>query len=242
VPVTVGNRDVTDVIVTLKRGVSIKGKFAFDTPPPTPPSGRGLIGSSVYLEPADGNAALGMLNGRATVVGGETTFSVDGLQPGLYTMRFLAAGRIRSITVDGQDFTNRPLDASSGRDITGIVVTFTDKTARFTGYVRDAQNQLATQGNVIIFPAERAQWTAYGFSPRRILSTPIVSNGSFNAMSLPAGEYLAIAVDESHATAWQDPKFFPAAAGLATSVTLEWDGTVTLDLQLRQVPGFVKVP
>jgi len=47
-------------------------------------------------------------------------------------------------------------------------------------------------------------------------------------------------VDESLATAWQDPKFLAAAAPLATKVTLGWGDTQNLDLVAKLVPGFDK--
>jgi hypothetical protein len=163
------------------------------------------------------------------------------LQPGLYTLRFLSlgsGGRIKSIVLDGRDYTHKPLDASVGHDLTGIVVTVTDKTTKLNGYVRDGQNQIATRGNVICFPVEREQWTGYGFSPRRILSATIGSNGAYTAGSLPAGTYLVIAVDDALATAWQDPKFLAAAAPVATTVTLEWGNAKTIDISIKSVPGF----
>jgi len=235
--IAVGARDLTDVVVPLKRLVTLTARLVYEFElPASPAPGRGG-GLPVYAEPADGSAALGMPTGRTSPT--EPTFLIEGLQPGQYTIRFvsLRAGRIKTITWDGKDYTNRPLDASTGRDITDVVVTVTDKTTRVNGYARE-QNQMATHGSVIFFPAEPDQWTNYGFSPRRILSSPIGTNGAFSATTLPPGNYLAIAVDESLATAWQDPKFLAAAASLATRITVEWGDAKTVDLTVMQVPGF----
>ncbi len=244
VPISVGARDLTDVVVPLRRGVSITGKIVSEAPPAAAGSGRGPSGFPVYAEPADGSAALGMPSGRITTEGANQTFTIDGLQPGKYSLRFLAltGGRLKSISLDGKDITNVPIDTSAGQDITGIVVTTTDKTIKVTGYARDVQNQLMTHGNVIVFPAEQDQWTGYGFTPKRIVSATVVNNGSFTVNSLLPGNYLAIAVDESLASAWQDPKFLAAAASLATRFSIDWGGTASVDLTLRSVPGFIKLP
>jgi hypothetical protein len=162
----------------------------YDFEPTATLAGRG--GISVHAEPADGNAALGMPTGRTSP--NDPTFVIEGLQPGPYTLNLLSAlrGRLKSISWDGRDYTNRPFDASLGRDITGVIVTVTNKTTRISGFARE-QNQVATHGAVIFFPAEPEQWTHYGFRPTRLLSSPIGSNGSFNATTLPPGTYLAVA-------------------------------------------------
>ena len=118
-----------------------------------------------------------------------------------------------------------------------MVVTVTDKTTKLTGYVRSGA-QLATHGNVIVYPAESDQWSGYGLTPRRILSAAIATNGSYSASSLPAGQYFVVAVDDALATAWHDPAFLAAAAPLATRVTLEWDGTKAIDVTVKNIPGF----
>jgi hypothetical protein len=234
--ISVGARDVTDVVLPLKRLVTITGRVTYDFELPASPSGRGS--SPVYAEPADGNAAWGMPTGRMATDPNDPSFVIEGLQPGPYTLRFLTLrGRLKSISWDGRDYTHRPLDASQGRDITDVIVTVTDKTTRVNGFARE-QNQIATHGSVIFFPVESEQWTNYGFTPRRIVSSPIGGNGSFNAATLPPGTYFAIAVDEDLATAWQDPKFLAAAAPLATRVTIDWGDAKTIDLTVTQVPGF----
>jgi hypothetical protein len=172
-------------------------------------------------------------------------FAIDGLQPGLYTLRFASlgnGGRLKSITMDGKDYTNRPIDASGGGDLTGIVVTVTDKAVKLGGSVRDTQGRLADHGAVIAFPVEPEQWSGYGFTPRRIVSTSVSTAGSYQHSSVMAGDYFLIAVNEALAAAWQDPKFLAAAALVATRVTLEWGDVKALDLTLQQVPGFSKPP
>jgi uncharacterized protein YigA (DUF484 family) len=44
-----------------------------------------------------------------------------------------------------------------------------------------------------------------------------------------------VAVDAAHVTAWQDPEFLDRAAAVATRVTLAWDETRTVDLNVVRI-------
>jgi hypothetical protein len=86
-------RGVTDLVVPLKRGVSIRGRLVTEagTPPAPGPTG----GGTVLAEPADGNLGLGMVRGTWPT---PTTFEIDGLIGGQFLLRFLTvAGTIVSI-------------------------------------------------------------------------------------------------------------------------------------------------
>ena len=57
----------------------------------------------------------------------------------------------------------------------------------------------------------------------------------FELTGLPKGDYYLVAVDPALAEAWKDPRFFPAAAGAATRVSLDWGTSLTQDLTLQEV-------
>jgi hypothetical protein len=61
-----------------------------------------------------------------------------------------------------------------------------------------------------------------------------VSNDGSYQISVPAGDYLAVAVDGAEVDAWQDPKYLEAAARVATPITLGWGDTRPLNLMLRR--------
>ena len=164
-------------------------------------------------------------------------FVVEGLQPGEYTLRVitLGGGTVKSIVWEGRDYTSLPFDASIGRDIDDVVITLTTKVIRLNGVVHDAQGALVESAGVIAFPVDARQWTNYGFRPARIASASASSRGAFTFLTLPAGEYYLIAVDQSQLNAWQDPKFLEAAAPQATRIAVDWGETKAIDLTLRTV-------
>jgi hypothetical protein len=238
--VDISDRDLSDLVVDMRPTLTISGRVvrepddapgAKSTEPAMRSSPFGQPSLSVHAEPADGRASLGMPAGSSSDL---ETFSVSGLLPGRYFLRvFLpGGGSVKSVIWRERDFTHVPFDTSNGQDFTDVVVTWTMRTAIVRGVVADftaSPNGAA----VIVFPAEPAQWSSYGLQPRRLRSTAVSNDGSYQ-ISVPAGDYLAVAVDGAEVDAWQDPKYLEAAARVATPITLGWGDTRPLNLMLRR--------
>jgi len=228
--VEVLDRDVTDLEVVMHRGVSIAGRIIADeSPDPRFPPTR-----SIAAEPAGGEAALGQ---PWTFVGRNDptmSFRIEGLMAGEYFLRPRGA-IVKSVIWNGRDFTHAPFDASLGRDFEGVVVTTTTHGGRLTGTVRDPSSP-EVPAAVICFPVDRAGWRRYGIRSPRIRSTVASTAGEYSIASLPAGEYLVIAVRDTLQDAWVDPAFLVRAAALASRVTVDWGSIVTQHLDLKDVP------
>jgi hypothetical protein len=221
--VHVDGRDVRDVVVELKKGVTLAGRIVREGVQSGPPP-------SLRAEPSRGNVSLGILT--AAIQAPANTFKVEGLLPGEY---FLGSAntRIKSIEWRGRDYTARAFDTSDGADITDVVVTLTDQTIVLSGNVRDSRGNTVTNAAVIVFPVERELWESYGFNPARIKSTDVASG--YRIQTLPAGDYFAIAVGADLVDAWQDAKFLEDAAAVATKLTLAWGDQKTQDLVLTTI-------
>jgi hypothetical protein len=238
--VDVSDRDLSNLAVEMRPTMTISGRVVRepgDAPgakstEPAMQSPFGKPSLSVHAEPADGRASLGMPSGSSSDL---QTFSVSGLLPGRYFLRVMlpGGGQVKSVTWRDRDVTHVPFDTSNGEDLTGVVVTWTMRTAIVRGVVA---NFMASPNGaaVILFPAEPGQWSGYGFQPRRVRSSAVSNSGSYQ-INVPAGDYLAMAVDGSEVDAWQDPKYLEAAARVATPITLEWGETRPLDLIMRPV-------
>jgi hypothetical protein len=255
--VTVEAGDVDDVVVTMHRTLTLSGRMVFEGTTrdivTAPMAGGGAVGPAgattvttkppatlpvVYAEPAGGDPTLGRLRSGVGVDATTTDrFTIDGLRPGEYLLRVPAradAFAIKSITIGGEDYTRTPFDPSVVRGLDDVVLTFTDRVTSVHGSVRDERGPVEAAA-VIAFPAERNQWTRYGFSPARLQSTPLAGTSKYTIRGLPAGAYLLIAVDPSLVTAWQDPAFLDKAAALATRISLDWGAALTVDLQLARI-------
>jgi carboxypeptidase family protein len=222
--VTVGSSDLEDLIVPLQVGGTISGRIVRE-------DGAGLSGRmSIRAEPANGDPRLAESSDPA--IGPSGAFAITGLQPGEY---FLRAGLVKSITAPDGDHTDRPFDTSSGRDITDVVVTITDRPGTLSGVVRDGRGTPVRDGAVIVFPTDSSLWTRFGFDPPRIKAVTFVGGRAYVIPRLLQGNYYVIALPLALRDAWHDPQFFAAASPLATRVTLDWGGATIQNLTIQQV-------
>ena len=150
-------------------------------------------------------------------------------------LRFGVGGTVESIVWDGQDYTDRPFDTTSGQDISGVVVTLTTVPSAVSGVVTDNGAPLSVGAAVIVFPVERDRWKHYGFSPIRIKSALTTTDGRFQLEGLPAGEYNIIAVPAAQERAWLDPAFLAGAAARASHVRIDRSDTKIAGLALSLV-------
>jgi len=235
-PVTVSGADIDNLDVPLQRAVTLSGRIVL-----APTSGPPVRFPTLVLEPADGRRSFGMpmsvpvglRPSEPPTPGTSVEFAAHGLLPGEYLLRvFLGIAKVQSVTWEGRDYTDRPFDATSGRDITGVVVTLTTASSSISGVVSDA-GELPSGTAVIAFPAEREAWTNYGFSPTRFRSALATAGGRYQLDGLPAGEYYLVAVPAAQERAWLDPGFLASHAGRATRVRVERPDTTLTNVALR---------
>ena len=225
-PLTVGATDVSNIEIALDRGASISGRVATEGGAPLP---NRLI---VSVDPATGDPRLVVPFHVQQRVNSDGTFTIDGLRPGEYFLR--VSSPIKSVLA-GDDRTNRPLRIDAGTDTTNVLITLDSRVAELRGSVRDSKGVTVREAAVILFPAERQLWSNFGLRPTRFRSATFFGDHGYRLTYLPAGEYLAIAVDAGQQLAWQDPRFLTAASALATRVTLDWGAKSVQDLALQQV-------
>jgi hypothetical protein len=226
-PVTVDSADVTGIALTLERGASISGRVVLDNGAPLPKT------LTVRADPASGDPRLvppERLNERVNADG---TFTIDGLRSGEYFLR-APGGMIKHILA-GEDHTYRPLRVDAGTDTTNVVITLDSRVAELSGSVRDAKGAIVRQSVVILFPAERSQWSHFGLRPTLIRAVTYFGDEGYKIPRLPGGEYLAIAVETAQQEAWRDQKFLSAASSLATRVALDWGAKSVQNLTLQHV-------
>jgi hypothetical protein len=231
IPVTVGSEDVSDLTAFLQPDATISGRIVREDGKSLP---RTVVAS---VEPADGDATLGgPASDRNANRNPSGSFAISGLRRGKYFLRVLALPGllVKSIVADG-DFTNQPFDASTGADITDVLVTLTDRPATLSGMVRDRQGAQVREAAVVIFPTETTQWTQFGLAPPRIRSSAFFGDRGYRVERLPAGDYYAVAVDAAMHDSWKEGRFFAAAAPLAARVKLAWGEDTVQDLVIQRV-------
>jgi hypothetical protein len=229
-PLTVGDRDLKDVALTLHPNSQVSGRLEFDGASEKPPFP--WVGQVLGLDPVDGHFE------RITFkIEPDGTMPAVSVPPGRYFVRVGVPGAanplgpwtLKSAMVGGRDVSDVPMTVG-GDDITGLVVTFTDRAAALTGTVRNAQNVADATATVLVFPTDRALWIDYGALPRRLRAVRTDRTGAFSIPALPAGDYYAIAVAEDATTDWLRQAFLTRAAGMATRVTIAEGAGATVNL------------
>jgi hypothetical protein len=228
--VEVSGQDVEGITVVMQRGATLTGRYVWDGDPAPP--GR----VHVVAEPADGNAALGVHTSALGRPPGEP-FTIEGLLPGRYALRLFGQGAwlVKSIVWNGQDHTDRPIDVSSGSDLSGVVITLTDKASRLSGVLRSGSGEAEAGAVAMVFPVEREQWSGYGLSTPRIRTAVADTSGEYRFALLPAGEYFVVGVSEDEMYGWQDPAFLEMAQAQAVRVSIGWSETKSQDVRVVRV-------
>jgi hypothetical protein len=112
--------------------------------------------------------------------------------------------------VNGAEMLEAPLDLRS--NISGAVVTFTDRYARLSGVVRNSAGRGAPEYFVVVFPADSRRWTPLS---RRIHAVRPFSDGRYLVEHLPSGEYRLAVVADIEEGEWLDRTLLQRLAGAA---------------------------
>jgi hypothetical protein len=219
--VGVGNKDITDLAVNLRPGLTVSGSVTFQgsAAQPTPEQRGNLF---ITLEPADGRTAgiTNIVRGRVDASG---AFTTTGVPNGKYILRVGGAPQgwsLRDATHGGKDITSVAVTLDD-ENATGVVLTFTDKPTELNGTVRDASGNADARASIVVFPADPAAWVDTGSQPRRLRQVRTNQDGTYKINGLPAGDYYVIAVDDQSSTnGWQDPAALGVMARAASQVRL----------------------
>jgi hypothetical protein len=229
-PLIVGDGDLTGRSIALRRGMTVSGRVAFDGTTPRPdPSEWSRIG--LALEAATGNEP--QLSTGSAPVDRPGEFESTPQAPGRYRMRMTSAPAggwsLKSIVLNGRDISDEPFDLDG--DLSGVVVTLTDRPSVIGGVVHDAAGAADVNAAIVAFPADRSRFAQTGQPARRMAIERATSSGRYTLAGLPAGEYVVAALDDAAARRWRDPKMLEQLARTGARVTIRDGETRALDLQ-----------
>ena len=231
VPITAGGQDITDLIITTGPGATISGQVIFEGGGPadksfrvnaTSPDPGGPPLTRVY----DSTQGLVDEKGRFQIRGlsGRAIFTVFPAVPGPAPVWFL-----KSVTLNGEDITDMPLDVSTVKEGSSIDILLTDKQTRLSGTVKDSRGQPVIDYSVAIFPEQLPEGAVGGRYTR--VARPD-QQGRFETRGLPPGNYVAAAVESLEQGGHWDPAFRKHVEPTATRFRLTEGQAATINLQL----------
>ena len=227
-PVTVDERNVEDVRVTLQRGLDVEGRTRMTSlmPRAAPQPGALQIAFAPLFEAPDVRpqvlraAADGTFRTGPVLVPGRYLVTVSGVPPGW---------RLQSVMAGGIDVSDEGLDLSSGFVPSDLQIELTDQLTLITGTVRGVGALADPAASVLLFPQQDR--TVGTLGSRRYHSVRAASDGTFSLRNMPAGAYLIVAIDDAHAEGWQDPDRLAILRRTATPVSIREGEAKILELR-----------
>ena len=236
-PVSVADRDVSGVSVTLHSGARVTGRLEFDGTTATKPTADQLRVASVTIDDAEGRSgSFNQFTLSRAVVDASGQFNTYQLPAGRYVVRSASTPApgwyFKGAFLGGRDVSDASFDIGT-ENISNVVVVFTDRPSEITGTVRDGASPDLTT-TVLAFPSQQAMWVNNGSAPRRFRAIRVGQDGTFRFANIPAGEYLLVAV-KSVSSEWLDPRFLQRLAPLATLVSIADGDKKNQDLSTKEV-------
>jgi len=227
--VSVTGEDIIGLVVTGTRGARATGRILFEGPPPA----QGTKGLRLIAQPTDTEniPAAASMFGNSTVKE-DGSFEIDSLVGGrnLRLMNPPKGWYLKQLTREGVDITDTGYDFKPGEDVEGFQLVLTTKTQTITGAVAGAKGEALKEYTVVVFSEDPQKWPLP--DSRWMNSGRPDQQGQFKIVDLPAGNYLAIAVEYVPQGEWRDPAWLERAARSATRFTLDEGATKALDLKL----------
>ena len=226
-PVTVNGADITDVNVVLTPGATLTGSVMFPSAATAPPD----ITQFRVIAPSTDPGFVGpQPNARPDKDG---RFTLSGVPAGPHLIRSGGNSRgwsLRSVTINGRDVTDTPIELRSGETVSNITVTFTDKVNEISGAVTNEQGVPASEYTILAFSTDPSFWRPQS---RQIATTRPDQTGKYRIRTLPAGEYYVIPVDPAEAGEWFEPAYLDEHRAGASRVTLTEGDVKTIDFRVR---------
>lgn len=159
------------------------------------------------------------------------TFELRGLaRPQMIRVQGVPPGwGLKSITLNGADITDTPYDFKPGSDVSGLVITITDRLTEVTGSVRDGRGQPVADYVLVAFAEDTKVW---GAQSRFVQTTRPNQNGTFSLKGLPPGRYLAAVVPALENGLQNDPAVLEQLRPRAKSFSLAEGQTLNLNLEM----------
>jgi hypothetical protein len=228
-PVTVSDGHVRNIALTMREGPRVSGRVVFegDAGNPTPEQ---MAQARVTMQSVDGSVD-GVTGPSPIESNGQ--FTTAGLWPGRYVVRVNppAGWTVKEVRYQDRDLSETAVDLT--RDLTDVVIAFTDRAASLAGTVQAERDLRPEDVAVLLFPTDSTGWVDYGPDSRRITSARVTAAGSFSFASPPDGDYYLVAIAEVQADEWQNPATLRRLAALAEQIRVSSGESGLPDLRVQ---------
>jgi hypothetical protein len=227
-PISINGEDVTDFSVMLSTGATITGMLTFVPGQTNPPD---LTQFRISAPSTDQSDFGPQPNARVDKDG---RFTLSGVSAGSHLIRAGGNARgwiLKSVTADGRDVTDTPIQVRGGETVSNIVVAFTDRLSEITGSVTDEHGAPAPDFTVLAFPTDSSLWRPQA---RQIMTARPDQTGKYRIRGLPPGEYYLATVDPTEQGEWFEPAYLDEHRAAASRITLGEGDVKVNDFKVRK--------
>jgi hypothetical protein len=228
VPISMTGQDLEGIRIVATKGATVKGRVIYESDArPTNPAGFAL---HVGCEMTGSDGPTMMPHASPAKVDEQGQFELTGVRECLIRA-FPTPDEwgIATVTQNSQDVTDRPLAIKDTETITDVTITLTNRLAKLTGTVTDADNRPAKDYVVIVFAEDPDKLKP---PSRFVRSARPDQEGQFKMKGLPPGDYFAAAFDSVEEGAESDPEFLDRVRSSSVPLRLSDDGQQTIGLKL----------
>jgi hypothetical protein len=224
------------VSLTILPGGTINGRIALE-PGATPPD---LQPVQVRVLPEQVSGPSMILSGsftmqRSAPVREDRGFTVTSIAPGKYTLEVMLPPALRerwwvkSAIAGDRDLLDGVSEFTPGFDVKDVVVTLSNRRPRVTGTLKSATGPIGPEYALVVFSTDSRSWSA---TSRRTHITRPATDGAFEVLDLPPGEYFFAIVTDINRDELTTPLFFERLTPAAIRVTIG-EGDQRQDLTIR---------
>jgi protocatechuate 3,4-dioxygenase beta subunit len=232
VPIVVSGADLAGVRVVTGKGALVTGRVVFEGTSPRIPIGGGAL--RIFPQPADTSRPfLGfgggdpLTNGTLDDAGGFQYTGASGRV--FFTVSAPPPWVLKSVTLDGEDVTDEPIDLTGKQSVSGLVIRMTDRVTQVSGQVTDARGQTVRDYVVVLLPVEAKPEPVV--AGRWIRTARPDSNGRFQTRVRP-GRYVATAIEDLEQGRQFAPELQEQLRRSGRELSVREGETLTVDLKL----------
>jgi hypothetical protein len=220
---TISGEDISSLSVGLQPGLRLTGRVTFVDSGGNAVPAEIAARARISLAPAPGGLAVSSA-GQIPRVNSDGSFEIAGVMPGRYRLSAVvppgtggSTWTLRSSMLGTRDLADGVFDITS-TDLTGVVMTFTDRTTGITGRLLDTLGRPAPDFFVVVFSSDRQHWQ----EGSRRLPLPVrpATDGTYRVVPLPPGTYYVAAVTDLDPEERYDAAFLEQVAASALALTV----------------------
>ncbi len=229
--IAVGDSDIAGLTLLLQPGAKMSGRVEFTNLSSNRPTARHLV----TPQPVRADTWRTIQG----VVQPDGTFRTGGDPPGRYIINVVTPPGwfFQTITLNGRPVLDDIVELGAS-ELTGLVLTFGQKTNGVSGTVTDASGAPDADAFVIVFPADSGRLAREYFLHHAPLSRGELNlRGHIRVDDLRARGYFVAAVSARVARSWPNATFLERLIAGATKVTLGPEDSKHVALKTLPVAG-----